>query len=148
MGSSNLYTVNTTTGTVTNIGPIGFSSGGDLAFVNGTLYLTTSSNQLVSVNTATGAGTLIGDLGVPAMYGLATPGEGTLYGVAGTGLYFVDTSNGAATLDVNYGGHGLGSANGESFIHGSAYRSLRRLLQEACVLYIGSSGVSQSNHYI
>jgi hypothetical protein len=116
--NSDLYTINTTTGAETEVGPIGYSSGGDLAFVDGTLYLSTGSNDLVSLNTTTGQGTLVGAMGYPNIYGIASPDNINLYaagGSAGTDIYSVDVSNGAATLLFDYGGAGLGVAYGMSF---------------------------------
>ena len=112
---NNLDTVNTATGHATDVGSIGYTSGGDLAFVNHQLYLATGSDQLVTVNTSTGAGTLVGNLGISDVFGLASPDGQTLYGVAGTSLYQINPSTGAATFLLNYGGQGLGSANGETF---------------------------------
>ncbi len=111
-----LDTLNTTTGAASEVGPItGYTSGGDLAFVGGNLFLSTMSDQLVTLNTATGAPTLVGNLGVSNVYGLASPDGVNLYGVAGTSVYQINPTTGASTFLVNYGGQGLGSANGESF---------------------------------
>ena len=111
-----LDTINTATGAASEVGPLtGYSSGGDLAFVGGNLFLSTTSNQLVTLNTATGAPTLVGNLGVSNVYGLASPDGVNLYGVAGTSVYQIDPTTGASTFLVNYGGQGLGTANGESF---------------------------------
>lgn len=113
----NLYTVNPLTGLATKVGPTGFGSGGDLAFVNGTLYLATSSGQLVTLNASTGAGTPVGSFGVSNVFGLATPDNVNLFGVAGENLYTVNLTTGAATLDVTWAGNpqGLGIAFGEAF---------------------------------
>jgi hypothetical protein len=115
--ASNLYTVNPLTGLATKVGPTGFASGGDLAFVNGKLYLATNSGQLVTLNTSTGAGTLVGSFGVANVFGLATPDNVNLYAVAGENLYTVNLTTGAATLDVTWAGNsqGLGTAFGEAF---------------------------------
>jgi hypothetical protein len=114
---SNLYTVNPNTGLATLVGSLGFGSGGDLAFVNGKLYLATSSNQLVTLNTSTGAGTLVGSFGVTNVFGLASPDNVNLFAVAGENLYTIDLTTGAAAFDTTWAGNpqGLGTAFGEAF---------------------------------
>jgi len=113
-----LYTINPTTASDLLVGSLGsgFVSGGDLAFADGNLYLTTADARLVTVNTATGAATLVGPTGVANLFGLASPDGTTLYGVGGTSVYTVSKTTGAATLLVDYGGQGLGQAFGEAFI--------------------------------
>ena len=118
MGSTtdNLYTINTSTGAASSIGHVsGFSSAGDLAFHDGTLYLASNSNDLVKVNLAPVSGTDVGPFGVSNVFGLANGDNNVLYAVAGTSVYSVNTTTGAATFDVNYGGQGLGDANGAAF---------------------------------
>jgi hypothetical protein len=114
----NLLTINTSTGAATLVGALGtgIGSAGDLAFVGGQLFLSDTGNHLDKVNTTTGGATQVGSTGVVNLFGLATPDNVTLYGVASTNLYTINTTTGAATLDVSYAGHGLGAANGESFI--------------------------------
>lgn len=112
----NFDTVNPGTGQTTLIGSLTDPSAGDLAFVNGQLYLATSSDHLAILNTVTGAETIVGETGVENLFGLASPDGKTLYGVAGTDVYLINASTGAATFLVNYGGQGLGQANGESFL--------------------------------
>ncbi len=120
--TNQLYTVNPSTGADTRVGALGdtFISAGDLAFVNGTLFLSDTQDRLLSVDPATGAATLVGNMGVANVFGLATPDNVTLYGVAGTSVYLINPTNGNATLDVNFGGHGLGQAFGESFVSEAA----------------------------
>lgn len=118
--NSSLYTINTATGVASLVGNGGasYSSSGDLAFVGGNLFLTSTIPQgdsLIELNTATGAGSLVGSIGIGRVYGLATNDNVSLYGVAGTSVYAVSTATGAGTLLVNYGGHGLGTANGTAF---------------------------------
>lgn len=116
-GASNqLYKINPTTGVAADIGPLGFTAAGDLAFLNGLLYLTTTTNSLVTINPATGAGTPVGPLGVSDMFGLAAPGNGGLYGVASTNVYSVNAATGGATLLLSYDGRGLSAANGAAFV--------------------------------
>lgn len=72
-GSSNLVTVNLTTGLATMIGPVGFN-GGSLEFgPDGNLYAGSTGNtgNLYRINNATGASTLIGPTGFANVTGLA-----------------------------------------------------------------------------
>src|SRR4026209_2268979 len=57
----------------------------------------------------------VGPFGVSGVFGLATGDNGVLYAVAGTNVYTVNTTTGAATNPVDFGGHGLFTANGQSF---------------------------------
>ncbi len=117
--SSELYTVNTTTGAASNLISLGtnITSAGDLAFNNGTLYESDNNNDLIRISlTNPTGGTVVGNMGFPNVYGLATASNGTLYGVSGTTIFAINTTTGAGTADVNYVGHGLGDANGTSFI--------------------------------
>lgn len=118
--NSSLYSINTSTGVASFVGNGGaaYNSSGDLAFVDGNLYLSSTfpvSDSLTQINTATGVGTAVGPMGVSNVYGLATNDNVNLYGVAGTSVYAVNTITGASTFLVNYGGHGLGVANGTAF---------------------------------
>lgn len=120
-GASNgLYTINTTTGAATLIGSggVGYNSSGDLAFVGGSLYLSSglpSPDSLLRLNTITGAATLVGAMGVSNVYGLASSDGANLFAVSGTQIYQVNPTTGAATSPVNYAGAGLGTAFGTSF---------------------------------
>jgi hypothetical protein len=111
--TTNLYTINPTTGASTLVGNMGASSAGDLAFNGGNFYL--ASSQLVRVNPVTGAGVVVGPFGFPSVFGLATAGNAVMYGISGTQIFSVNTATGAGTLVSNYGGQGLGNANGSSF---------------------------------
>lgn len=56
-----LYSVNTSTGAATLIGPIGFEVIG-MEFAQGTLYGFTRNSQVITIDTATGAGTALASL--------------------------------------------------------------------------------------
>jgi hypothetical protein len=116
--STNLYSINPTTLVATNLGNIGADSGGDLAFVGGNLYLSSSLDHLIRINNPSGpaTGTDLGPIGFANVFGLASPDNATLYGVAGTQVLTINIATGAGTLVSDYGGHGLGQAFGESFI--------------------------------
>lgn len=123
--NSNLFSINLATGAASVVGNGGtpYTSSGDLAFVGGNLYLSSTvpvSDSLVQLNTATGAGTAIGPMGVAAVYGLATNDNINLYGVAGTSVYGVNTTTGASSFLVSFAGHGLGFANGTAFLSEAA----------------------------
>ncbi len=112
--STNLFSLNLVTGLGVSLGSMGVSSGGDLAFNGGNLFLASSDSTLVRVNPTNGAPTPIGPFGVPGMFGLATGDNGVLYGVAGTGIYSVNSATGAATLVETFDA-GLGNAFGQAF---------------------------------
>lgn len=115
--NQNLYTVNPTTGQATSLGSTGFSSGGDLAFFGGELYLADSSSRLVRIDIDTPADSdLIGSFGFGSVFGLATGNDGVLYGVGNTQIFSVNVATGAGTLVSNYAGQGLGQAFGQSFV--------------------------------
>jgi MYXO-CTERM domain-containing protein len=112
--------VNTTTGIATPIGSDGFFSAGDLAFKDGSFYMSATNNDLIRVilsgNTVTG-GTDVGPFGFSNVFGLATADNDVLYGVAGTQIFSVDVATGHGTFVSDYGGKSiLGAANGSAFI--------------------------------
>lgn len=117
--NNNLYSINTGTGAASLIGNGGapYSSSGDLAFVGGKLYLSsTPGDSLIELDTATGAGSLIGNIGFGSVFGLATDNNIDLYGISGTTVLSIDLITGAGTALVNYGGSGLGGAFGSAFV--------------------------------
>jgi PEP-CTERM motif len=99
------------------------ASAGDLAFAGGTLYEAAiagnGNDELVNVNTKSVVGFFtIGGAQQNAVFGLADDGT-TMFAVQGTSIYTVNLATGALTLDANYGGHGLGAANGAAFLNES-----------------------------
>ena len=117
--STSLYVFDAATGARTSVGSLGagVTSSGDLAFINGQLYLTgvASFDRLYRVDTGTGAATLIGSTGFPSVYGLASPNGQDLYGFSGGQVLSVNVGTGAATL--------LSTANGAplSAVYGAAF---------------------------
>jgi hypothetical protein len=116
VGNNTLYTVSTATGHATTVGSgtgAGtYASSGDLEFVNGVLYLTSSTggggnDRLFKINTGTGQGTLVGtNLGFTNVYGLAEQG-GQLYGFVNTGttgqnILKINTTTGVGTVSGTY----------------------------------------------
>jgi hypothetical protein len=119
--NSSLYTVNVLTGATTlvgsGIGGAPYNSSGDLAFIGGELFLSSSflGDYLVKLSLSTGEGTLVGDIGFGAVYGLATDNNIDLYGLSGTSVLNINTTTGVGTLGVNYAGQGLADAWGSAF---------------------------------
>lgn len=119
--NSNLYTLDVSSGASTLVGSGGasYSSSGDLAFIGGELFLSSTGgvggDKLVKLDTGTGAGTDIGNIGASAVYGLATDNNINLYGLSGYNVLDISTTTGAGSLLVNYSGKGLGTAWGSAF---------------------------------
>jgi hypothetical protein len=117
-GSTHLFTINPATGATTDVGNVGTSSAGDLAFANGHLYLTGSNNDLIQIDlTGTNVSAFkdLGPIGFTNVFGLASPDNVNLFGVAGTQDLSINPVTGAGTLLNDFGGQGLGSANGAAF---------------------------------
>jgi hypothetical protein len=114
--STSLFRINPATGATTNLGNVGFASGGDLAFNGGNFFLSSSTNQLIQIDLSNPSSShAVGPFGISSVFGLASGEDGVLYGVAGTQIFPVNPATGAGSSPVNFAGHGLGSANGESF---------------------------------
>lgn len=123
-GSSNqLYEIDPTTGSASSLGTAGVFSAGDLAFLGGELYVSSSSHTLVRIDLGPPvAGATVGGFGFFDVYGLATSDAGVLYGVAGTQIFGVDPLTGAGALLSDYSGQGLDIAYGSSF-QGEAFQA-------------------------
>ena len=120
-----LYTVNTTTGAATALGNVtsGYTSAGDLAFVGGELFLSSTgraTDSLFKLNTTTGIGTRVGSLGVSAVYGLASDDGASLYAVSGNTIYLVNPVTGATSAPLNFAGQGLSQTFGTTFLTDAA----------------------------
>jgi hypothetical protein len=109
INTSQLLTINPTTGAGTAVGAFGSSTSVvSVAFdnVTGKLYGTTAQgfgatgDELYEINPATGAAVLIGALGVNNVYALAFDNTGVLYGVsqARGSLVTISTLTGAAAI--------------------------------------------------
>lgn len=121
--STALYQFNVTTGSRAAVGA-SFSnaamSSGDLAFIGGNLYLSTSSSsfdRLQRINTSTGANTDIGSTGYDTVYGLASPNGSDLYGFSGTSVLSINVTTGIGSAIATANGAALGT------VYGSAFRS-------------------------
>lgn len=134
-----LYSLDVSTGASSLLGNggMGYASSGDLAFVDGELYLSAAgvSDNLMRLDVATGAATLIGGLGYSTVYGLATDLENNLFGLSGTSVLSVDTISGAASFILDYAGQGLGAA------WGSAFYDKPSVVPEPSVLLMMSAGL-------
>jgi hypothetical protein len=114
-----LFTIDTLSGIASLVGNGGdaYTSSGDLAFIGGELYLSSSpGDQLLQIDKTTGVGTLIGNIGFSNVFGLATNNNVDLFGVTGTQVISVDTTTGTGSVLLDYSGQGLFSANGSSFV--------------------------------
>lgn len=111
--TSDLYTINSSTGAATSVGPIGYAVTG-LAFdpTSGVLYgsvspnSTANPNSLITINPATGAGTLVGAFSIPGAFAVADiafTSAGALYGWAEgpDDLASVNKATGAGTIVAN-----------------------------------------------
>ncbi|MBC7855334.1 MAG: hypothetical protein IAF94_18045 [Pirellulaceae bacterium] len=145
--NSDLYTVNTTTGATTSLGPIGFAVTG-LAVHPGTgvLYGSTSSNSplnprsIITIDKTTGAGTLVGAVGITTQViaDIDFDAGGTLYGWAEPStddLVTINTATGAATVVGNSGistfGAGIADVNGTLFFAGEGSDAELRTVSKA-----------------
>jgi hypothetical protein len=131
--STSLYEINPATAANTHLGDVGAFSAGDLAFVEGELYLSTLSHTLLHIDVGPPpSGTSVGPFGFNDVYGLATSDEGVLYGVSGTQIFTVDPATGAGTFLTDYSGQGLGPSYGSSFV-GESFHNCPPEPLEGCV---------------
>ncbi len=118
-GIRTLYTVNTTTGLATSVGTSTFNSSGDLAFLNGGLYITSigsTTNELFSVNPANAAASMVGAINIPWIFGIGAYNN-TLYGASyDQDILTINTTTGLGTRLFKYPSKinniSTGSANG------------------------------------
>lgn len=115
-GGNKFFTIDTATGAATQVGSDGvYGSAGDLAFLNGTLFLsgstrTVATDQLYKINPATGTATALPNaIGFPLVFGL-TADNGVLYGFSnsptgGAGkIISINARTGVGTFVSNFGG--------------------------------------------
>ncbi len=123
-GNSELYIINSSTGSTEIIGTIGFRVT-DVAFYDSELYGITSSSFL-KINESTGIGTEIGDLNFDDMFALAVSDSGEVFAASGStgNLINIDVNTGNGTLIGNYG-NGLTSSGDLAFdSSGNLYASV------------------------
>ena len=104
MTFGNLYRYDIGLNTWSLVGATGYSSGGDLTYYGGNLYLTTSSGQLVSITMSPLSATPVANLNAMNMYGAVSVSNGpcansvSLIGSADRSLYNIDPLTGNCTL--------------------------------------------------
>ncbi len=117
-GSNNkLYAIDSRSGQGRELAEIGFASSGDLAFHNGSLYLSgrgSSGDVLVRIDPQTYQASAVGNIGFYNVYGLDTFSDGLLYGISGTDIIRIFPESGEGRLVISYDGHGLRGANGST----------------------------------
>lgn len=117
--NTSLYAISTSTGLGTLVGGNQtYDSSGDLAFIGGSLYLSSKGTQdkLFLVDTTTGGGTLVGNIGFQNVFGLASDNHLDLYGVAGNNVLTINSLTGAGVVKSTYSNSILGPAYGSAFI--------------------------------
>jgi hypothetical protein len=119
--TTNIYKLNLNNGNGTDLGSDGFVSSGDLAFNNGSLYLTAngprSDIDLIKINltgNSVSGGTNLGVVGYPVVHGLVTGSDGVLYGASNTDIISINPQSGMGTFVSDYTNNtlGLGDARG------------------------------------
>jgi hypothetical protein len=117
--TTTVYNIDPSNASASTFAPSPLTSAGDLAFAGGTLYQSgvgSGGDALVNVTPSSVVGLFHLDATTfSGVFGLADDGT-TMYAVNGTTVYSVDLSNGALTQLFDYGGHGLGPANGTAFM--------------------------------
>jgi len=101
--STDLYRVDLDTGEAEIVGDIGFSSGGDLAVVEGELYLSTSTGEIVQLDIDSVDAS--GDIPSTTIASNFTGGEG-IFAVGSNGdgrLFAIDTANRIYNVDIDTG---------------------------------------------
>ncbi len=98
--SSNLWTINDSTGAMTLIGPCGFAFNGLAYDITTDVLYAVSSTALYTVNKTSGAATLVGSTGTTTAINLACSQSGQLYTVDinDDNLYSLNKTTGARTL--------------------------------------------------
>lgn len=116
-----LVTIDPATGAATIVGEGSFNSAGDLAFVNGSLYVSSvgaTASELFTVDPSNAASSRIGGPSATTLrylYGIATDGQ-TLYGSTYEGgIATLNTSTGVGTTLFSYPGTISGVSTGGSF---------------------------------
>lgn len=123
---SNLYTIDSTTGTATLVGSIGYADVTDVAFRDNVLYGITFS-KFVAIDPATGIGTLIGSLGYSGMNALAVSDSGVFYAASTSGTFININEETGSGIYIGDFGSGLDSSGDMAFANdGTLYASINR----------------------
>ncbi|MFZ3138110.1 MAG: C10 family peptidase [Thermodesulfovibrionales bacterium] len=124
--SSNLYTINASTGAATMVGSIGISGVTDIAFNGLNLYGITFS-YFLNINPNTATGNIIGYTGYSNLNALAVSSNGIIYAAETTGTFVrINPTSGQAIFIGNYG-DGLSSGGDLAFsLNKTLYASVKR----------------------
>lgn len=152
--NSAIHTLNTTTGASTLVGYSSAYSSGDLAFVNGELFLSSTAgpgDSIWKIDTSNGNGLMVGSTGFNSVYGLASPDSSTLYGVAGTKILDISPTSGLGSVLLDFSGQGLGFTYGSAFYEESMTVS-NVPVPSAALLFvpalIGFSALKRKNSFL
>ncbi len=93
-----LYTVSTTDGTTTKIGEFGAGSAGDVVYMDGAVYLSSTNGTLIKYDLDTGDVSTAVDLPGTNFMNLGLESDGTIYTMSSTGIiYTIDLEAGTYT---------------------------------------------------
>ncbi|HFE47997.1 MAG TPA: hypothetical protein ENJ21_01635 [Chromatiaceae bacterium] len=125
--SNVLHTLDLATGLANLVGNGGttYNSSGDLAFIGGRLYLSSTNpnsvnDDLFVIDVNNGSGSLVGSIGFSEVLGLATDNNIDLFGLSGTSVLAIDPATGVGSELLDYSGQGLGQAYGSAFTNEAA----------------------------
>jgi hypothetical protein len=111
---SRLYRIDPRTAQTVEVAQLsGIQSGGDLAFHNGRLYVTTTNHQLVEIVLDSPVETrVVGPLGRVNVLGMVTGDDGLLYGLTENVVLHIDSASGATEPAAWFPGRGLTATYG------------------------------------
>lgn len=123
--NSDLWFIDTNSGTSTYVGPIGYQ-GTDIAF-SGTNLFGVSFSDFLSIDPTTGNGHVIGYTGYNDVNALTIAPDGNVYAATVSGAFIrIDKTTGSGTL-IGYYGPGLGSSGDIAFRDdGVLFASIKR----------------------
>lgn len=113
-----LATIDPTTGLKTILFPLNWDSSGDLAFINGYLYLsarTLLTDLLIRIDPLQGTQTVVGDIGIKDVFGMSSPDNINLYGVSDQTIFSINTNDATVSNRLSYSPLLNGPAFGMSF---------------------------------
>jgi hypothetical protein len=115
-GHTTLYRISRTSGRATAVGSTApFKSAGDLAYHEGSLFLSSTDKKLVKLNKTTGAPLSSKLHNITDLFGLVSTGTNKLYGFAGTKVYLMNEDTGGSKALFDFAGKGMGLTQGAAF---------------------------------
>lgn len=136
---SNLYEIDLDTGLGIDLGNMGYASSGDMALLDGVLYMTargSSLDRLVRVDTENpGASQLVGGLPMSEAYGMVPSDEDGLLVLSKGQLFQVNPVTASTSGLLSYAGQGFSS------VYGAATYSLASSPEPASALVLMVCGV-------